>query len=66
MQLQGRSVYTGEDPHIIDKRPRYLIEELRPDLVRNEELLSENQKKDLILEGRPSKSKDIVRIRGDN
>jgi hypothetical protein len=35
MQMQARSnVYSGDEPHVVDKRPRYLIPEMRPDLRR--------------------------------
>ena len=30
--LKGTQVYSSDQPHIVDKRPRYLIEEMRPDL----------------------------------
>ena len=38
MQLQetkSRNVYSGDQPHVIDRRPRYLIPELRNDLNQN-------------------------------
>ena len=33
MQLQEtRNIFTGDQPHVVNKQPRYLIPELRSDL----------------------------------
>jgi hypothetical protein len=42
MQLQeSRNVYSGDMSHVVNKRPRYLLPELRPDL--NSDLLPPNR-----------------------
>ena len=31
-QIRGGNVYSSDEPHVVDKRQRYLIEQMRPDL----------------------------------
>ena len=34
MQLQEtRNIFSGDQPHVVNKQPRYLIPELRSDLI---------------------------------